>query len=90
MDADTRRYIDRQIAKLRRELMALVEDLPSGETKVIQAGTQGKPGLPGNDGYSPTVTVTEEGSSVIISVTDINGTTSVSIEPGDKNTWETE
>lgn len=45
-------------------------------------GTDGKDGSDGQDGYSPTAEVTKEGTVTNLSITDKNGTTTVSVNDG--------
>ena len=55
----------------------------------IPKGDQGNPGTPGDDGYSPTVTITTITGGHRISVTDKNGTVSFDVldgSPGDPGT----
>ena len=47
-------------------------------------GVQGIPGPKGDDGYSPTASVSKEGTTTTISITDKTGTTRATVEDGAK------
>lgn len=47
-------------------------------------GVQGIPGPKGDDGYSPTASVSKEGTTTTISITDKTGTTTATVEDGTK------
>ena len=53
---------------------------------LIPTVTDGKDGVDGQDGFSPTATVTKEGNTAIITITDKNGTTTASISDGKDGT----
>jgi hypothetical protein len=64
----------------------LVWDVQAGrytDTGVVAEGEDGAQGPAGQDGYSPTATVTKSGKVATITITDKNGTTSKSVSDGE-------
>ena len=62
-----------------------VWDVDAGEytsTGVPAQGPQGDPGQHGDDGYSPTATVTKAGNTATITITDKSGTTTATVSDG--------
>ena len=53
----------------------------NGDTDTFTV-TNGQDGADGNDGYSPTATVTKSGDTATITITDINGTTTATVKDG--------
>ena len=48
----------------------------------VPRGADGNPGQPGQDGYSPTATVSKSEDTVTITITDKNGTTTATVKDG--------
>ena len=62
-----------------KQLSAEIEDL---REEVENGGGGGGSGKPGKDGYSPTAIVAQTNNGAVISITDVNGTTTATVNHG--------
>lgn len=72
-----------------QEAVSEAEDVVDDVRDRLESGEfKGEPGPAGEDGFSPTATVTQEGNGARIEITDKNGTTTARVEGGSDDPTE--